>query len=148
MKHTTSKKIGDVLEKFDVFENQLEFGRNKAQLDLYLEKPKLDCKANPNLNVLAYWKENSARNKVKDMSQADFGRLKIELADFSRLKIELAKVKMPGIMACRIEFGPSQPLKVQRLLDPGSVCLEYRFIVQHHCNDLAFIIESFHGKSM
>lgn len=51
-------------------------------------------------------------NKVKDMSQADFGRLKIELADFSRLKIELAKVKMPGIMACRIEFGPSQSLKV------------------------------------
>ncbi|KAF3668142.1 hypothetical protein FXO37_09679 [Capsicum annuum] len=51
-------------------------------------------------------------NKVKDMSQADFGRLKIELADFSRLKIELAKVKMPGIMACRIEFGPSQPLKL------------------------------------
>ncbi|PHU29772.1 Adenosylhomocysteinase [Capsicum chinense] len=55
-------------------------------------------------------------NKVKDMSQADFGRLKIELADFSRLKIELSKVKMPGIMACRIEFGPSQPLKVNGTL--------------------------------
>ncbi|PHT94444.1 hypothetical protein T459_02326 [Capsicum annuum] len=56
-------------------------------------------------------------NKVKDMSQADFGRLKIELADFSRLKIELAKVKMPGIMACRIEFGPSQSLKESLKVD-------------------------------
>ncbi|KAK6924738.1 S-adenosyl-L-homocysteine hydrolase, NAD binding domain [Dillenia turbinata] len=39
--------------------------------------------------------------KVKDMSQADFGRLEIELAE----------VEMPGLMACRAEFGPSQPFK-------------------------------------
>lgn len=39
--------------------------------------------------------------KVKDMSQADFGRLEIELAE----------VEMPGLMACRTEFGPSQPFK-------------------------------------
>ncbi|MBA0555412.1 hypothetical protein Golob_025592, partial [Gossypium lobatum] len=39
--------------------------------------------------------------KVKDMSQADFGRLEIDLAE----------VEMPGLMACRTEFGPSQPFK-------------------------------------
>ncbi|PIN18901.1 S-adenosylhomocysteine hydrolase [Handroanthus impetiginosus] len=39
--------------------------------------------------------------KVKDLSQADFGRLEIELAE----------VEMPGLMACRAEFGPSQPFK-------------------------------------
>ncbi|CAN6487269.1 unnamed protein product [Victoria cruziana] len=39
--------------------------------------------------------------KVKDMSQADFGRLEIDLAE----------VEMPGLMACRAEFGPSQPFK-------------------------------------
>ncbi|KAH0634444.1 hypothetical protein KY290_038557 [Solanum tuberosum] len=39
--------------------------------------------------------------KVKDMSQADFGRLEIELAE----------VEMPGLMASRTEFGPSQPFK-------------------------------------
>ncbi|PHU15849.1 T-complex protein 1 subunit beta [Capsicum chinense] len=61
MEPTTSNEIGDVLEEFDVFENQSELGRNKTQLDLYLEEPKLDRKANPNLDVLAYWKENSAR---------------------------------------------------------------------------------------
>ena len=37
--------------------------------------------------------------KVKDLSQADFGRLKIELAE----------VEMPGLMACRAKFGPSKP---------------------------------------
>lgn len=43
--------------------------------------------------------------KVKDMSQADFGRLEIELAE----------VEMPGLMACRTEFGPTQPFKGARI---------------------------------
>ncbi|KAA8542186.1 hypothetical protein F0562_023338 [Nyssa sinensis] len=47
-------------------------------------------------------KTSSGREyKIKDMSQADFGRLEIELAE----------VEMPGLMACRAECGPSQPLK-------------------------------------
>ncbi|KAL6343227.1 hypothetical protein AAG906_021138 [Vitis piasezkii] len=47
-------------------------------------------------------KTNSGREyKVKDMSQADFGRLEIELAE----------VEMPGLMSCRTEFGPQQPFK-------------------------------------
>ncbi|GAQ80541.1 S-adenosylhomocysteine hydrolase [Klebsormidium nitens] len=43
--------------------------------------------------------------KVKDMSQADFGRVEIEIAE----------VEMPGLMAARTEFGPSQPLKGARI---------------------------------
>lgn len=43
--------------------------------------------------------------KVKDISQADFGRLEIELAE----------AEMPGLMACRSEFGPSQPFKNARI---------------------------------
>merc|ERR1711966_358130 len=39
--------------------------------------------------------------KVRDMAQADFGRMEIELAE----------VGMPGLMSCVTEFGPSQPLK-------------------------------------
>mmetsp|Transcript_11737 Transcript_11737/g.15918 ORF Transcript_11737/g.15918 Transcript_11737/m.15918 type:complete len:488 (-) Transcript_11737:206-1669(-) len=38
--------------------------------------------------------------KVKDIAQADFGRMEIQLAE----------VEMPGLMACRTEFGPAQPL--------------------------------------
>lgn len=43
--------------------------------------------------------------KVRDMSQADFGRLEIDLAE----------VEMPGLMACRAEFGPSQPFAGARI---------------------------------
>ncbi|CAA7400621.1 unnamed protein product [Spirodela intermedia] len=51
-------------------------------------------------------KTSSGREyKVKDMSQADFGRLEIELAE----------VEMPGLMSCRAEFGPSQPFKGARI---------------------------------
>mmetsp|Transcript_39319 Transcript_39319/g.70432 ORF Transcript_39319/g.70432 Transcript_39319/m.70432 type:complete len:490 (-) Transcript_39319:260-1729(-) len=39
--------------------------------------------------------------KVKDMAEADFGRMEIELAE----------AEMPGLMACRTEFGAAQPLK-------------------------------------
>mmetsp|Transcript_8841 Transcript_8841/g.22741 ORF Transcript_8841/g.22741 Transcript_8841/m.22741 type:complete len:481 (-) Transcript_8841:85-1527(-) len=39
--------------------------------------------------------------KVKDIAQADFGRVEIEIAE----------VECPGLMQCRKEFGPAQPLK-------------------------------------
>lgn len=39
--------------------------------------------------------------KVKDMSMADFGRAEIEIAE----------AEMPGLMACRQEFGAAQPFK-------------------------------------
>ena len=56
--------------------------------------------------ALVVEKTSSGREyKVKDMSQADFGRLELELAE----------VEMPGLMACRTEFGPSQPFKGDRI---------------------------------
>ncbi|KAL6188860.1 hypothetical protein ACLB2K_040251 [Fragaria x ananassa] len=56
--------------------------------------------------ALSVEKHSSGREyKVKDMSQADFGRLEIELAE----------VEMPGLMASRVEFGPSQPFKGARI---------------------------------
>jgi len=42
---------------------------------------------------------------VKDMTQAEFGRKDLDLSE----------VEMPGLMACREEFGPSQPLKGARI---------------------------------
>lgn len=44
-------------------------------------------------------------NRIKDISQAEFGRKEIEIAE----------VEMPGLMACREEFGPSQVLKGARI---------------------------------
>jgi hypothetical protein len=46
-----------------------------------------------------------AQYKVKDIAEADFGRLEIELAE----------AECPGLMACRSEFGPAQPFKGARI---------------------------------
>lgn len=43
--------------------------------------------------------------KVADMSLAEFGRKEYDIAE----------VEMPGLMSCRSEFGPSQPLKGARI---------------------------------
>lgn len=42
---------------------------------------------------------------MKDIAEADFGRLEIELAE----------AEMPGLMSCRSEFGPAQPFKGARI---------------------------------
>jgi len=43
--------------------------------------------------------------KVKDLSLADWGRKEIEIAE----------TEMPGLMACREEYGPTKPLKGSRI---------------------------------
>src|SRR6186713_1993881 len=47
----------------------------------------------------------SLAHKVKDMSLAEWGRKEIRLAE----------AEMPGLMAIREEFGPTQPLKGARI---------------------------------
>ena len=44
--------------------------------------------------------------KVKDISQADFGRKEISIAES----------EMPGLMALREEYSKEKPLKAQELL--------------------------------
>jgi adenosylhomocysteinase len=39
----------------------------------------------------------------------------IALAEYGRKEIDIAETEMPGLMACREEFGPSQPLKGARI---------------------------------
>jgi len=39
----------------------------------------------------------------------------ISLADFGRKEIDIAETEMPGLMACREEFGDSKPLKGARI---------------------------------
>ncbi len=48
----------------------------------------------------------ASQYKVADISQADFGRLEIDMAE----------AEMPGLMACRSEFGSSQPFKGARTM--------------------------------
>ncbi|MCB1408152.1 MAG: adenosylhomocysteinase, partial [Rhodobacteraceae bacterium] len=35
----------------------------------------------------------------------------ITLADYGRKELDIAETEMPGLMACREEYGASQPLK-------------------------------------
>ncbi|KAL7569254.1 hypothetical protein ACA910_016807 [Epithemia clementina (nom. ined.)] len=49
------------------------------------------------------------------MSTGDYKVADISLADYGRKDIELAEVEMPGLIACREEFGPSQPLAKARI---------------------------------
>jgi adenosylhomocysteinase len=45
----------------------------------------------------------------------DFKVADLALADCGRKEIELAEVEMPGLMACRDEYGPKQPLAGARI---------------------------------
>jgi len=45
----------------------------------------------------------------------DFVVKDLSLADWGRKEIEIAETEMPGLMAIREEFGPSQPLKGARI---------------------------------
>ncbi|WLS06632.1 adenosylhomocysteinase [Shinella sumterensis] len=45
----------------------------------------------------------------------DYHVADIALADFGRKEIDIAETEMPGLMACREEFGASKPLKGARI---------------------------------
>jgi len=49
------------------------------------------------------------------MSSGDYKVSDITLADFGRKEIEIAEIEMPGLIACRSEFGTSQPLSGARI---------------------------------
>ena len=49
--------------------------------------------------------ESDLDNLVADMSQAEFGRKELDIAE----------IEMPGLMACREEFGSAKPLKGARI---------------------------------
>ncbi|KFE33445.1 S-adenosyl-L-homocysteine hydrolase [Thioclava atlantica] len=46
---------------------------------------------------------------------ADYIIKDIALADYGRKELDIAETEMPGLMACREEFGESQPLKGARI---------------------------------
>jgi len=49
------------------------------------------------------------------MAANDYVVADISLADWGRKEIEIAETEMPGLMACREEFGTDQPLKGARI---------------------------------
>jgi len=49
------------------------------------------------------------------MSTGDYKVADISLADYGRKEIEIAEIEMPGLMACRSEYGEAKPLKGARV---------------------------------
>jgi adenosylhomocysteinase len=53
---------------------------------------------------------------VTETTKQDFKVADLSLADFGRKEIRLAEHEMPGLMAMREEYGPTQPLKGARIM--------------------------------
>ena len=54
-------------------------------------------------------------NQAVALNSTDYKVADISLADWGRKEIRIAETEMPGLMALRDEFGPSQPLKGARI---------------------------------
>src|SRR6478609_3818024 len=59
--------------------------------------------------------DSRSANSPSVGAKLDFKVADLTLAPWGRKEIELAEVEMPGLMACREEYGPAQPLKGARI---------------------------------
>jgi adenosylhomocysteinase len=60
--------------------------------------------------------ESKAIYNVENLEQTlPYKVMDISLADFGRKELDMAEIEMPGLMSCRAEFGPTQPLKGARI---------------------------------
>src|ERR1700722_1462186 len=57
----------------------------------------------------------TARSITPDASNKDFRVADLSLADWGRKEIAIAETEMPGLMAIREEFAPTQPLRGARI---------------------------------
>ncbi|NBD28405.1 MAG: hypothetical protein GVY31_00015, partial [Alphaproteobacteria bacterium] len=55
-------------------------------------------------------------NKPENVTAADYVVRDINDAAFGQREIAIAETEMPGLMACRAEFGAAQPLKGARIV--------------------------------
>ncbi len=52
---------------------------------------------------------------VKTIGKTDFHVADLSLADWGRKEIRIAETEMPGLMAIREEYAPTQPLRGARI---------------------------------
>lgn len=63
------------------------------------------------------------------MSQ-DYAVADISQADFGRMEIEIAETEMPGLMAARAEYGASQPLKGAKIAGSLHMTIQTAVLIQ------------------
>jgi adenosylhomocysteinase len=62
--------------------------------------------------------------------QPDYHVRDITLAEFGRKEIAIAETEMPGLMAARAEYGPSQPLKGARITGSLHMTIQTAVLIQ------------------
>ena len=60
----------------------------------------------------------------------DYAVADISLAEFGRKEIAIAETEMPGLMAARAEYGPSQPLKGARIAGSLHMTIQTAVLIQ------------------
>src|SRR5580765_3277778 len=64
------------------------------------------------------------------MAQEAYKVADLSLADFGRKEIELAEVEMPGLMACREEFGAEKPLAGARIMGSLHMTIQTAVLIE------------------
>ena len=54
----------------------------------------------------------------------------IELAGFGRKELDIAETEMPGLMACRAEYGESKPLKGARIVGSLHMTIQTAVLIE------------------
>ncbi|SDH36781.1 adenosylhomocysteinase [Alloyangia pacifica] len=60
----------------------------------------------------------------------DFIVKDISLAEFGRKELDIAETEMPGLMACRAEFGEAQPLKGARIVGSLHMTIQTAVLIE------------------
>ena len=60
----------------------------------------------------------------------DFKVADLSLAEWGRKEIELAEVEMPGLMACREEYGPQKPLAGARIMGSLHMTIQTAVLIE------------------
>ena len=68
--------------------------------------------------------------KTLEDGTPDYKVADISLADFGRKEIELAEHEMPGLMACREEFGPNKPLRGARIMGSLHMTIQTAVLIE------------------
>ncbi|MEO0920533.1 MAG: adenosylhomocysteinase [Pseudomonadota bacterium] len=63
-------------------------------------------------------------------ADTDYTVADISLADFGRKEIEIAETEMPGLMACRDEFGADKPLKGARIVGSLHMTIQTAVLIE------------------
>ena len=73
---------------------------------------------------------SASKAKTLEDGTPDYKVADLSLAGFGRKEIELAEHEMPGLMACREEFGSRKPLKGARIMGSLHMTIQTAVLIE------------------